>query len=247
MYKYNENFYQYINEGAVKSAEVVVPTILDLLPNRVNSVLDVGCGVGAWLSVWKRHGCTVSGLDGAYVDRGKLLVNSEEFIDCDLTKKFSQGRRFDLVQCLEVAEHLPESAAAQLIEGLCEHSDLVVFSAAAPGQGGENHLNEKGYDYWRDLFKSNDYQMYDGIRAKVVGNLSVKPWYRYNVFIFVNRKKLPDVHHALGPCAVDPTTLPKDISPMLYRLRKMLISFLPVKAQTLMAILKKSLFNLVSK
>jgi|SoiMethySBSTD1v2_1073268.scaffolds.fasta_scaffold943410_2 hypothetical protein len=37
--------------------------------------------------------------------------------------------------------NLPASSAAMLVARLCRHSDVALFSAAQPGQGGEGHVN----------------------------------------------------------------------------------------------------------
>ena len=98
---------------------------------EIRTVLDVGCGAGAWLSVWKQNGCQITGLDGDYVDPAAMLIDQNEFNSTDLSKPFAVGTKFDLCQCLEVAEHLPHSAAAGFVSTLCESADIVLFSAAA--------------------------------------------------------------------------------------------------------------------
>ena len=154
MYEYDEQFYRYISENAARSARGLLPVLLEVLPLEIESVLDVGCGAGAWLQVWKTLGARVLGLDGDYVQPGQLLVEAGEFQAQDLSRDFDLGRRFTLAQSLEVAEHLPEASAAGFVASLCRHADLVLFSAAPPGQGGENHINERPYAYWRDLFQA---------------------------------------------------------------------------------------------
>jgi 2-polyprenyl-3-methyl-5-hydroxy-6-metoxy-1,4-benzoquinol methylase len=73
-----------------------------------NTVIDVGCGVGTWLAVLAENGVAdVWGIDGDYVDRALLEIPEERFLPHDLTKPVRLERRFDLVLCLEVAEHLP--------------------------------------------------------------------------------------------------------------------------------------------
>lgn len=245
MYEYDEQFYKYINEGSARSARVVVPTLLELLPQSVESVLDVGCGAGAWLAVWKEHGCRVKGLDGDYVDRNLLLIDANEFFSQDLQSGFDLNEKFDIAQCLEVAEHLPETLSATLVAALCRHADIVLFSAAAPGQGGENHINEQAYAYWRDLFAANGYQMYDSLRGELVGNTEVLPWYRYNTFVYLNNNRLPETHAALASYKIDRSARPKDVSPVLYQIRKAVIRLLPVQLMTVLAIIKKTLSNLL--
>jgi SAM-dependent methyltransferase len=149
-----------------------------------SSVLDVGCGVGGWVATWLDSGVDAIGVDGDYVPRDQLRVPADRFIDHDLAAPLDLGRRFDLVTCLEVAEHLPAEAAETLINSLCRHADVVVFSAAAPGQGGTGHVNERWLSFWAELFATHDYQPYDLLRSRLWWDERCEWWYRQNVIVF---------------------------------------------------------------
>jgi 2-polyprenyl-3-methyl-5-hydroxy-6-metoxy-1,4-benzoquinol methylase len=141
---YRPEFFDYIERGSLRSAATVIPIIRSLA--RVESVLDIGCGRGAWLSEWRRQGVgDVAGADGSYVDQASLAIPVEQFIATDLSQPIDLRRRFDLVQCLEVAEHLPADSADTLVDSLVRHGSVILFSAAVPGQGGEHHVNEQPY------------------------------------------------------------------------------------------------------
>ncbi len=241
MYEYDDDFYGYINQGSIDSARVVLPALLAVLPHPVQSVLDVGCGAGAWLTVWKSLGAEPLGLDGNYVRPEQLLISPGEFSAVDLSASFSLDRRFDLAQSLEVAEHLPAASAAGFVDSLCRHSDMVLFSAAPPGQGGENHINEQPYEFWRDLFWKQGYEMHDPIRAALRDNKAVKPWYRYNTFLYVSERCKPEVRTALSASRVERGRAVADVSPSIYRLRKRVVGLLPVAVSTAIATLKKKL------
>ncbi|NQX89167.1 MAG: class I SAM-dependent methyltransferase [Halioglobus sp.] len=246
-YTYNESFYKYLNHGAVSSAEIVVNGLIRALPCKIDSVLDVGCAAGAWLSIWKANGCEVTGLDGDYVEESMFLIDPSEFNPRDISQPFDLGTRFDLCQSLEVAEHIPKSAADQFIDSLCRASDIVLFSAAPPGQGGENHINEQPYEYWQALFEDHNYQMYDVVRKTVGDNKTVMPWYRYNTFLFVKRTMLPAVHKKLQAYRIEPGDVPEDTSPLHYRARKALMASLPNKQRTQLAVFKKKVINRILK
>ena len=62
MYVYDHGFYDYLNQGSVASAEVILPLLAGLLP--VRSVADFGCGQGAWLIAWAKLGAEIVGIDG---------------------------------------------------------------------------------------------------------------------------------------------------------------------------------------
>ena len=58
----------------------------------------------------------------------------------------------DLVVSFEVAEHLPESIADRYVALMCAMANDVVISAAPPGQGGTDHVNEQPPEYWIEKF-----------------------------------------------------------------------------------------------
>src|SRR5215469_5512003 len=133
---YGETFFKWVNLTARRSALAVLPLINDEV--RPSSLLDVGCGHGAWLAVWSELGVQDQlGLEGAHVGVDSLLlIPRERFRIVDLSGAWHVGRRFELVQSLEVAEHLPAESAEVFVRCLCAHGDIVLFSAAQPGQGG---------------------------------------------------------------------------------------------------------------
>ena len=107
---YTDTFYEKLQEGALRSARRVVPIINELI--KPASVIDVGCGLGAWLSVFRKEGVDdLLGVDGHHVDQSQLAIAPENFKTRDLTRPLRLDRAFDLVVCLEVAEHLPEASA----------------------------------------------------------------------------------------------------------------------------------------
>ena len=182
---YSTDFYDYIDAGSRKSAEVVSGLILGEM--KVESLLDVGSGHGAWAAVWMKAGVAdVVAVDGDYVARDQLAIPSERFFAHDLSTSLDLERRFDLVQSLEVAEHLPAERAAGFVDNLARHGDVILFSAAVPHQGGEHHVNEQPPEYWRRLFAERGYEVFDWLRPRLAGRREVKPWYRFNSYIYAN-------------------------------------------------------------
>lgn len=180
---YDVRFYASYGDRARQSAAVVVPIVNDLV--RPRSVLDVGCGVGSWLAEWVNHGLTdVLGLDGEHIDPAAMQVNTSQFRVMDLQHGFSLGRTFDLVQSLEVAEHLDESCADAFINSLTRHGDTVLFSAAIPGQRGFHHVNEQWPSYWIAKFASAGFKLFDIIRSRIWMDRRVDTWYRQNTLLF---------------------------------------------------------------
>lgn len=186
---------------------IVVPHILEII--RPKSVLDIGCGYGNWLKVFKNSGAKeVLGVDGDYVEKEKRrrFISDEEFFPYDLTKELNLGRKFDLAISLEVAEHIPASSADAFVKSLVNHSDTIVFSAAIPNQGGQNHFNEQPLGYWIKKFQSHGYHFYDPIRSAIWDEKDLFAWYKQNMILFSKTElKLPP---KVGPIEmVHPDTL----------------------------------------
>ncbi len=120
---------------------------------------------------------------GVRIDEAHLLFPPAFFRQQDLTERWDLGRKFDLVLCLEVGEHLPPASAATLVESLVAHSDLVAFSAACPGQNGQHHVNCQWLEYWQRLFNGSGYVCDDSIRWKIWNIEAIEPWYRQNMFL----------------------------------------------------------------
>ncbi len=157
---------------------------------RPSCVIDIGCGLGNWLEVFKQSGCSeVLGLDGANVDRSKLVISENEFLIHDLSQPFSPPKKFDLCICLEVGEHLPENSADILIETLVSSADNILFSAALPLQDGQNHINEQPFSYWIEKFNSKGYIVFDVFRSKIWNNAQIDWWYRQDMFLVCKSTK----------------------------------------------------------
>lgn len=182
---YNQDFYEDLKSTSGTAAKFVVPYIVETFSPK--SVLDVGCGLGEWLFHFKRQGIDdIRGVDGDYVKKSELKIPAEKFTSRNLESIFSEDRKFDLVMSLEVAEHLSESSAEQFVDTITSHGDLILFSAAVPGQIGTYHINEQWQQYWIDKFNQRGYRHYDLIRNKFWDNPHVAWWYKQNAFIFMN-------------------------------------------------------------
>lgn len=173
-------------ETSLASAKEVIPLICKHI--NPSSVLDIGCGLGAWLKIWKEAGVRkILGIDGSHININNLLIEKEEFECLDLNKGFSIESKFDLVTCLEVAEHLRPKSSKALVDSLCKSGDIILFSAAIPGQEGTLHLNEQYPNYWINLFSENNFEVYDSLRNEIWDNNLISFWYRQNILFFINK------------------------------------------------------------
>jgi hypothetical protein len=172
--------------------------LLERCGHPVRSAVDVGAGVGPWLAVARQHGISdILALEGPWVREVATAIPADAYAFSDLGQPLAIGRRFDLCLCLEVAEHLPPTEAGQLVDNLVGLSDVILFSAAIPDQGGTHHVNEQWPSYWAALFRAGDYVAFDGLRWSIWHDARIPFWYRQNLLLFVSLKR-EYLHRALA-------------------------------------------------
>jgi SAM-dependent methyltransferase len=225
-YQYRSGFFDFVDVSSGRSATRFLERLdLGFHPRHV---LDVGCGRGVWLHAWKRRGVTeVQGVDGSYVDPGTLHIGRDEFVAADIAQPLRLERSFDLVQCLEVAEHVPEESSGVLLANLVGHGDVVLFSAAIPGQGGEQHVNERPLAYWVERFAKLGFEAFDYPRASVRGLREIEPWYRYNSMLFANSAGQARLAPAVLDTRLRPGEVPREMGSPTWRLRCRLLRLAP--------------------
>ena len=185
---YTAEFYKNQMGGSYKSAKIVLPFVLDIVPSPIKSAVDFGCGKGTWLAALQELGVDeIKGYDGDWVDTGSLVIPAESFSAVRLDTKISLEKRYDMAISLEVAEHLPEESAHIFVKTLTSASDIILFSAAVPYQGGTNHINEQWPEYWFNIFKEFDYIGVDCLRNSIWKNSEIAVWYRQNIFLYVKK------------------------------------------------------------
>jgi SAM-dependent methyltransferase len=185
---YNREYFQRdIEVAAVRSAGPIATSIL--AEWKPSSVVDVGCGTGALLEALRGGGCRVFGLE--YADAG-LEFCRQRNLD---VQKFDIERsaiadypKFDVAISLEVAEHLPESSANRFVGLLAGMSNRIVFTAAHPGQGGTDHVNEQPESYWIAKFGDHgfapDFELRDRWKKHWAASGQVAGFYIQNLMIF---------------------------------------------------------------
>jgi SAM-dependent methyltransferase len=148
------------------------------------SVLDVGCGTGRTLLEIKRRGIAVIG-----VEASSAAIRASDCPDLvvrhDLRQPLDLNRRFDLVWCFEVAEHIHPNYVETFLDSLVRHSDTVAMSAAPPGQGGEGHFNEQPRCYWIAKLASRGYRLHKGWTDEL---RAVNEFYSDNMMVFTRSR-----------------------------------------------------------
>ena len=150
------------------------------------SYLDLGSGTGAMVDFARRMGIDSLGVD--------MIAKHPPDVRADLSKPIDLGRQFNLVTCIEVAEHIPERAAGVFCNNISRHlkaGGLLVFTAAAPGQDGDGHVHLKPANYWRTMLHERDlnWQENHTLRLKLAWQTVPMPmmWLPGNLQVFQRR------------------------------------------------------------
>lgn len=179
--------HKYIHEENVhnlKDPNIIIPVIIKLLNPK--SVVDIGCGLGTFLNVFKRLGVNdVLGIDGPWINKDLLhkYIKPEEFLEQDLEKNIKLDKKYDLVVSLEVAEHISKDSADIFVQNLVNSGTLILFSAAIPYQGGQNHINEQWLTYWEEKFAKHNYIIHDIMRPIFWDKTEIRWWYKQNMVL----------------------------------------------------------------
>jgi hypothetical protein len=205
---YSDDFYSLQILGAYNSAKVYCSIFCNIL--TPSSIIDVGCGRGAWLKAFadsardSNQNLSTYGVDGPWNSADKLVLDVTEYHSLDLNNlnALKLNKKVDLVISVETAEHLYPNSTKVFIDNLCSMSDAIIFSGALKGQGGLYHFNERFHSDWATFFKKNDYIVYDIFRPKVWGRIDVAYWYQQNIYLYVRNSSV--VHKLLSEKGILP-------------------------------------------
>lgn len=216
---YNDAFYSGRHDRSFYAATTVLSLLKRFYPNKnFSSILDVGCGTGTWLDASRSIGATdLYGIEGDWLPDSHFSRHAT-LLRKNLDESFSFSRVFDMSISLEVAEHINPSSAFTFIASLASTSNLILFSAAPPGQGGQHHVNEQPIAYWVDLFAQHNFYPRDFIREAIWNDPNIDFWYKQNILIFERNSSLSSNSQPLS-----------FIHPDLFRIYSQPNSFLALK------------------
>ena len=153
------------------------------------TALDVGAGPGQLIGRLRELGVDAWGLDGSE----HALQRADEDVRPYLRQEnltlglVDSAASYELVLCTEVAEHIPAEYADTLVRKLCDAcapDGAIVFTAAPPGQGGHDHINEQPFSYWEAKFAARSFEV-DTEKTEQLKRewlrLKGMPWYAQNV------------------------------------------------------------------
>lgn len=182
---YDFSWHQRHSAKTVASAVAALSVIREIFDPE--SILDIGCGDGIWLENASDLGFReVKGVDGPWTNVEALRIAADDFVTYDLEMSIDLARRFDIAISLEVAEHVSPESADIMVDNLVRHSDVILFGAAIPYQGGFRHINERWQSWWADRFAQRGYRYFDVIRPQIWHRDDVHFWYKQNILVYVD-------------------------------------------------------------
>ena len=136
----------------------MIKKISDYIVNELGpfeTSLDLGAGDGHYSYVLSNHGIDATAVDIHPWELEQLPTKEVNCITHDLQEPLKLNRCFDLVLCIQMAEHLPKTAANNLCDAIANHcGGLLIFTAAPPGQAGDGHINCQPKEYWDEKLTS---------------------------------------------------------------------------------------------
>lgn len=134
---------------------------------KPTSVVDVGCAIGEYVHYFaNKIGIIAWGIEGSPRARDFMAKGTNvEFFD--LRQPLAFYGKFDLAICLEVAEHIEPEFSGVFVNNLAKLSDVIVLTAAPPGQEGYGHVNCQPQTYWVKKFDAIGYNLAEGFVMKL--------------------------------------------------------------------------------
>lgn len=164
--------------------------LTDALVELLNfdDVLDVGCANGFLLEYLHAKGKAVKGIELSSAAADVLPSYLVEHVKIADATKIDPPGKFDLVCCIEVAEHIENYCSEKLVDFLCNCAKkYVYFTAAAPFQPGHGHINCQQQFFWMNLFRKRDFVIdWDLTEAliQMISPMNPAEWIPLNSLVF---------------------------------------------------------------
>jgi cyclopropane fatty-acyl-phospholipid synthase-like methyltransferase len=192
---YHEGYQQgSVEEKALRAAEVIAAAIASEF--QPDSVLDVGSGAGALVRAFLLLGKDSRGVDGSLHIKhvAEQVWGGDAFLDiADLRKPYFAGRKFDVVTCFDVAEHIEEQYAGTLCRTLVNNTNEgghILLGPAPEGQDGVGHVNLQHPTYWIEKMENYGAKLLPHVSERLRRSIRLRPehntlwWVAKNLMVF---------------------------------------------------------------
>ena len=121
-----------------------------------SSMLDAGCAFGLLVDKMRTRGIDAFGIDISEYAISQVHDDVKPFCrQGSIAQPF--GRRFDLITCIEVLEHMPTREAEDAVANFCTHTDDVLFSSSPLDYTEATHINVHPVEHWARLFAAHGF------------------------------------------------------------------------------------------
>jgi len=153
--------------------------------------MDIGCANGFLLESFKKANKNIKGIELSPEVVAHLPDGIRSNIDIG---DFSEASgKYDLVSCIEVAEHIEPSESVRLVKKITSIAlNTVYFTAAPPGQPGHGHINCRPHSDWIDMFQLEGWSLNEKLTMQIredISTIKSAVWLIENTLIF-NRSNI---------------------------------------------------------
>ncbi len=127
--------------------------VADRIQQGINpqTVLDAGCAMGFLVECLRDRGVEAFGVDISGYAIARVREDLKPY--CWVGSVFAPlPRRYDLIVCIEVLEHLRQPESEQAIVNFCQYTDDILFSSTPLDYKEPTHFNVQTPEYWAEQF-----------------------------------------------------------------------------------------------
>jgi SAM-dependent methyltransferase len=136
-YERNEHWLKFFGD-------VAESLVRDLHPA---SVLDAGCAMGFLVEALRLRGVEAWGVDVSEYAISQVHESVRDYCSvASLTEPLP--RRYDLITCIEVVEHIPAAEVDKVIANLCQATDRLLLSTSPHDYSEPTHVNVQPPEVW---------------------------------------------------------------------------------------------------
>ena len=144
---YTRDFHKSIENDEYPHAQRLIEYIRNF--KKPKCYLDFGCSTGLYLREVKITMPEIESIGYEFSQDAVDMALCKDIVHFDLTTPLKRKKTPDtLGLCLEVLEHIDDSNWKPVLKNLTKHCDVLIFSAAFPGQGGTGHINCRNKIDW---------------------------------------------------------------------------------------------------
>jgi 2-polyprenyl-3-methyl-5-hydroxy-6-metoxy-1,4-benzoquinol methylase len=111
------------------------------------------------------------------------------FVHHNLCKSLNLSRKFDLVTCWDVIEHIPKKYEPVVVKTIVKHASDLVLLSISNSKWGKFHVNCEPKKYWVKVFEAAglkyDKELTEKVSASIFNDkLITSKWYARNLMVF---------------------------------------------------------------